>query len=172
MSGPGYPYASYIERAFTELRPIVGAVWRELQTRRDWWDAVAFTGNSGAAVAWSLAYAYDVPIVLVRKDGERSHSGRKVEGYCDAPRIAIVDDFVAMGGTVGNVITAVRYARPDAVFPLLVLWRSYYTNEIDFVMQNGWLRAGGQVHVVGIDRDLSVDAELPALQGPGWRASR
>lgn len=66
-------------------------------------DAIAFTGVSGAALAFPLSFALGIPLLCVRKQGESSHSPYKVEGDYSAERYVIVDDFISSGSTVNRI---------------------------------------------------------------------
>jgi adenine/guanine phosphoribosyltransferase-like PRPP-binding protein len=73
-------------------------------------DAIAFCGSSGCAIAFNLATRHKIPLIYVRKKGEKSH-GSKVE--CNAGRIPIakyliVDDFVDQGSTVDHIINSIN----------------------------------------------------------------
>lgn len=65
-------------------------------------DAIAFRGSSGAALAYPVAYLLKKPLIHVRKD--LGHSYSKLEGLMGARRIAIVDDFVASGTTLRTIM--------------------------------------------------------------------
>jgi len=78
-------------------------------------DAIAYIGSSGSAIAFLLAERYALPIIYVRKKGEKSH-GRKVEVNTGRPiaDYMIVDDFVRTGETVRSIKTRVeRHARSE-----------------------------------------------------------
>jgi hypothetical protein len=83
----------------------------------DSFDAIAFRGSSGAALAYPLAFMLNKPLIHVRK--EMGHSSTKVEGLMGAKRIAIVDDFVETGETLRTIMKDIvaayaekRYAAP------------------------------------------------------------
>ena len=65
-------------------------------------DAIAFSGMSGAMFAPILAHILKKEIIMVRKRAdmpERGHSSFGVEGYAAAKRYVIVDDLVSTGTT-------------------------------------------------------------------------
>ena len=78
-------------------------------------DALVFCGSSGAAIAFPLAYLLNMPIIMVRKEGEKSH-GDKVEYLlqrCDPSlttikNYLIVDDFVSNGDTLSHIYTQMK----------------------------------------------------------------
>lgn len=69
-------------------------------------DTIVFRGFSGAVVGSVVAYRLGRDWALVRKEGESTHSDRKIEGTVGA-RYVIVDDFISSGDTVKKTIAAV-----------------------------------------------------------------
>jgi hypothetical protein len=65
--------------------------------------ALAFTGSSGAAVAYPVSVLTGIKLIHVRAKGTKSH-GNIVES-CEThiERYAILDDFIDMGNTVRYV---------------------------------------------------------------------
>ena len=86
-------------------------------------DAIAFSGSSGAAIAFPLAFLHEIPLIYVRKLGEQSH-GHMVEcnGESLIEKYLIVDDFITTGATVEWIANQVKiYAKgPGAARPELV----------------------------------------------------
>jgi len=61
---------------------------------------MVFRGQSGAALAYPLSARLHIPLICVRKKGERSH-GFDVEGsQANVRRYIILDDFMETGKTV------------------------------------------------------------------------
>lgn len=77
-------------------------------------DAVVFTGYSGALVGPLVAAQMGKSPIFVRKENEPNHSTWKVEGEHDVQRYVIVDDFVSSGKTVERVFAQMREHRPEA----------------------------------------------------------
>ncbi len=80
-------------------------------------DALAYTGSSGAAAAYVLGTALDLPVVYVRKKDENSH-GKRVEANTDEPikNYLIIDDFISSGTTVENIVSGIeKHARDYGV---------------------------------------------------------
>lgn len=82
-------------------------------------DAIAVRGISGAAVGFAVAARVGLPVILVRKDGDDSHSGAGIvesQGHIlvgdDAIlRYVIIDDFIESGDTIIKTVRAiVEYA--------------------------------------------------------------
>lgn len=67
-------------------------------------DAIAFTGSSGCAIAFPLALKYELPLMYVRKEKEKSHGGEiEINKGIILKRYVFVDDFIATGATVRRV---------------------------------------------------------------------
>lgn len=66
-------------------------------------DTIAFTGVSGAALAFPLSYLLGKPLLCVRKANSSTHSSYKVEGNYSAFRYIIVDDFISSGKTMEDI---------------------------------------------------------------------
>lgn len=102
----GIPLDSFSEM-MTSAGNKVAALKKELG-----FDAVAFSGSSGAALAFHLAIAHKIPIIYVRKEDEQSH-GYPVE--CNfgnttqhhIKKYLIVDDFVGSGNTIRRIVRAI-----------------------------------------------------------------
>ena len=81
-------------------------------------DAIAFSGMSGAMFAPILAHILKKEIIMVRKRAdmpERGHSSFGVEGYAAAKRYVIVDDLVSTGATARYIHGHIRQDfAPDA----------------------------------------------------------
>lgn len=75
-------------------------------------DAIAFTGSSGAGFAYPLSYLMKVPLICVRKK-ENSHYRNKIEGSISAKRYVIVDDFIFSGSTIEKIIKTIDKEVPS-----------------------------------------------------------
>lgn len=74
-------------------------------------DAIAFTGSSGAAIAFPLALRYKLPLIYIRKAGEKSHGGYIECNYSGhIKNYMIVDDFMATGRTLRRIKIQVKRA--------------------------------------------------------------
>lgn len=70
------------------------------------YDAFAFTGTSGAAMAYILSAELGVPLLCVRKETDNSHYVKGhgyLEGYVKAEQYVFVDDFISSGDTFRRV---------------------------------------------------------------------
>jgi adenine/guanine phosphoribosyltransferase-like PRPP-binding protein len=93
------------------LRKIVDQTAKFLSDKD--FDALAFSGNSGAILGSALSLALNKPMILVRKSVEDCHSSFTCEGFHAAKRYIIVDDFVSTGSTVHYISRKVREWAPD-----------------------------------------------------------
>lgn len=98
-------------------------------------DAIVATGVSGLIVAPIVAFDMGLPLVVVRKDDDKTtHSMCKVEGTL-SDRYAFVDDFFASGRTLARVWRRLtqEHAYHDLQPPTLAVvcgWqRAYSKNE-------------------------------------------
>lgn len=71
-------------------------------------DAIAFTGLSGALLASAVALRMKKLLYCVRKYGENRHSTHEVEGPIGILRYIIIDDFIQTGATIRRIISQVR----------------------------------------------------------------
>ena len=72
-------------------------------------DAIAFTGISGAITAPIVAFILHKPLIVVRKQDDHStHSSMSVEGDCTALTYIVVDDFFSSGQTLRRIIEEVK----------------------------------------------------------------
>jgi adenine/guanine phosphoribosyltransferase-like PRPP-binding protein len=79
-------------------------------------DAIAFTGSSGAALAFPLSYFLKVPLIHVRKK-DKNHYGGSIEGTISSRKYIIVDDFIESGTTVYKIINTIKkeYSHPAEI---------------------------------------------------------
>lgn len=67
---------------------------------------LAVTGKSGIAMAFAINMIAEFPVVVVRKPAEMSH-GSTIEGMGILDKYVIIDDFVATGRTIKNIMAAI-----------------------------------------------------------------
>lgn len=100
-------------------------------------DAIAFTGMSGAIFAPRLASKMGKELLLVRKPNDDSHSCRIVEASSGkVTSYIVVDDFMSSGNTVDRIVKAV-----GDKFPMIKLMGiyEYLGDEIpDFATNARW----------------------------------
>lgn len=89
--------------------------------RKHEFESIAFRGMSGALLAVPLIHSLRKTMLMCRKpedtthsyDGKTQRTGR-VEGDRAVKRYVIVDDFVASGTTVREIVAAVKLFAPEA----------------------------------------------------------
>jgi adenine/guanine phosphoribosyltransferase-like PRPP-binding protein len=89
-------------------------------------DAIAFTGTSGAAVAYPLSYRMQLPLICIRKPTDNSHyfnSGNgEIEGFVHTERYLIIDDFTCSGDTLHRIINVIAKDLPQAECVAIALY--------------------------------------------------
>jgi hypothetical protein len=110
--------SNYLHNVLTpaKLARIINHATREQDILRSFmpFDAIAFTGVSGAMVAPILALKWQKGLLLVRKPNEKNHSSMLVEGMEVAKSYLIVDDLIASGDTARRIIAALKESHPLA----------------------------------------------------------
>lgn len=102
-------------KQFLKLVPLAVKKLRAIKKKYPF-DAIAFRGSSGAALAFPLSYFLKLPLIHVRK-GESHYSGT-IEGTISSKRYIIVDDFIDRGTTVKKIISEIKKnigAKPVAI---------------------------------------------------------
>lgn len=70
-------------------------------------DAIAFRGMSGAAIAYPVSYLTRIPLICTRKSAENSH-GYDVEGPAiEVHKYIILDDFISTGNTIAQIVRSI-----------------------------------------------------------------
>jgi orotate phosphoribosyltransferase len=146
--------------------------------------AIAVTGKSGLSFAFATLMLIDFPLIVVRKDGESSH-GEKIEGTrnVDVTRYLILDDFVASGDTVRNIVKDIEIhfkrheewckgmadiKRPECVG---VIEYSHHANYKSVNVTSALNFEDGMEHCVPIENakyvERQIDQEAPIIEvGP------
>ena len=95
--------SSYLHEAFdpNKLRVLITRVSVLLKAGDIDYDAIAFRGTSGAALAFPLSVRLRKPLIHVRKC--LGHTRMIVEGDYGAKRYIIVDDFMDTGRTLRTI---------------------------------------------------------------------
>lgn len=88
--------------------------------------AIAFTGTSGASVAYPLSYKLKIPLICIRKG--RHHAYSNFEGRTDAKTYVIVDDFIESGRTILRIKKIVK-TKSDAKLIAIFLYNSNQPDE-------------------------------------------
>lgn len=69
---------------------------------------MAVTGVSGQALAWPVSYKIGLPVLVVRKDGEKNYSGIRLVGAGELHNYIILDDLISSGATIKAIAQAIR----------------------------------------------------------------
>lgn len=108
-------YSSYLQSIYSDpadYKKLISRVATRLRNlrKRTPFDAIAFRGTSGAAIAYPVSARLGVPLICVRKKGDDGHHSGVVEGsnYIDVKRYIIIDDFIASGNTMDEILSAVN----------------------------------------------------------------
>lgn len=93
-------------------------------------DTIAFSGMSGAAMAFLLSHWMNVPLLCVRKRGDSSHyiksRNKYLEGNAvDVRKYLIVDDFISSGATVQYMIDTIKSENSSAECVGMLMYASY-----------------------------------------------
>lgn len=121
--------SGYVEiRSASWLQPILqrGGLTAEVDKAADAlgslrFDAIAFTGLSGALLGSAVAMRLEKLLYCVRKVGENRHSDHEVEGPLGEFRYVIIDDLIHTGGTLRRIIRQVRQ-HSDNQAKLVGIW--------------------------------------------------
>mgnify|MGYP001558147125 CR=1 FL=1 len=112
----GYLGDIYQVKKFTKL---VLKVTKEIKKfhKKQPFDAIAFTGTSGAALAYPLSAKLGIPLICIRRG--QNHFKEAIEGFVGAKTYIIIDDFIETGATIDRIIKKVKTnskAIPVAIF--------------------------------------------------------
>jgi len=137
----GYLDKVYELDKFVKLIPKVAKALQAFRKKHPF-DAIAFTGCSGAAFAYPLSYKLKIPLICVRKK-DSSHCTRPLEGYIGAKSYVIVDDFISSGDTIKKIISTIKtHAKVKNKVPKVV--------GIFLYDQDGWRKQFAGVPVIGV----------------------
>ena len=108
-------YSSYLQPIYDdpvkykELISKTAARLRRLQKKTPF-DAIAFRGTSGAALAYPISARMGIPLICVRKKGDNAHCCSTVEGsgLRDIKRYIIIDDFIFSGNTIDEILSEIN----------------------------------------------------------------
>lgn len=98
-------------------------------------DTIAFTGMSGAAMAFLLSHWMGVPLLCVRKKTDSSHyvnsfPPRYLEGnVVEVRKYLIIDDFIASGASVRYMIDTIKEQNYSAECVGMLLYAAYSDNQ-------------------------------------------
>ena len=101
-----YEHSSYLKNTFNpELfkKTVNSTVERVKQLQKELqFNALAFTGQSGASIAYPVGFLTGLMLICVRREG--SSHGYFVEQSNNCRRYLIIDDFVCSGATIDSIL--------------------------------------------------------------------
>jgi adenine/guanine phosphoribosyltransferase-like PRPP-binding protein len=95
------------------FRRIVDIVTRKLKEvdKLHRFDAIAGCGNSGLPLLGALSYRLGIPMITVRKAGEKTVAvNQTVTGAIDVKSYVLVDDLISSGGTIKRMVKEIADA--------------------------------------------------------------
>lgn len=101
----------YLGRLYSEkFFKIVPAAVKKIRAfkKKHPFEAIAFTGSSGAGLAYPLSYILKMPLIHVRKKGDSQNYFPVIEGTISASSYIIVDDFISSGKTVRRILREIK----------------------------------------------------------------
>jgi hypothetical protein len=90
------------------LPRVVAALAKRIRKEKPKYKAIAFRGMSGALVVPMLCLELRKPMIVCRKESEKSH-GSPVEGWGRGGPYIIVDDFISSGSTVRGIMATLAH---------------------------------------------------------------
>ncbi len=136
-------HSDYLSAVFTPVRlkrlitNTCNAV-RKLK-RKLKFDAIAFTGLSGAGVAFAVSARTGIPLMCVRKARASNH-GMRIEGTArKVSSYLILDDLISTGETIDRMIKTINKEaydaseRPKCVG--ILLWRESRSSQFEYKNQ-------------------------------------
>lgn len=103
-------HSEYLQEIFHPEEYKKTIEWVKKALKKFEFDAIAFRGTSGSAVAFPLSYELGIPLLYVRKN-DNSHHCSFIEGFVDCKRYVIIDDIVCSGETIKIIRNTIQ--NPD-----------------------------------------------------------
>lgn len=79
-------------------------------------EAIAFSGMSGAGFAYPLSYKLKIPLICVRKAQDSAHCRLTIEGAVKTSTYLIVDDFIESGKTIQYILKSMKARRCVGIY--------------------------------------------------------
>lgn len=139
--GPSYGWTCLqppvMTKRFMEAASVVGKAHKKHK-----FDAIAFTGSSGASLGFVLGIAMGIPVIYVRKKEEKTH-GNVIESNTrgNIRKYIIVDDFICTGNSIRRVIDQIdQFSTKDGMkAPQCVGIYLYDDNRRDFLYNGEYI---------------------------------
>lgn len=117
--------AEYLVEIFKPkmFKPLMDRAIRTIQNfeKDNPFDGIAFSGVSGAALAFPISLLTGKHLICVRKE-RSSHSDKRVLGLMNAQRYIIVDDQIDSGETLFRIRKEMAIAIPEAKLIGVFIW--------------------------------------------------
>jgi orotate phosphoribosyltransferase len=116
--------ADYLDEIYhqPQFAKLITRMTRKLKKYDADYDAIAFSGQSGSAVAYPLSLTLKKPLICVRKG--KSHSSYRMEGAHDVERYIIVDDLIDSGTTMRRIMRQIKASDKPAKCVRIFLYRA------------------------------------------------
>jgi adenine/guanine phosphoribosyltransferase-like PRPP-binding protein len=94
-------------------------------------NSIAVTGISGVAIGGLLSYKTKLPLVIVRKVSEHTHSSKHVEysDWLENLNYCIVDDLISSGDTIERIKKNIEDETEDSKLIKIYLYNGYNSTE-------------------------------------------
>lgn len=89
-------------------------------------DAIAFTGQSGSALAYPLSLKLNKPLINIRKKETKSHYSDVIEGFIGFSNYIIVDDVINDGETINYIVSNLNLLEQNPKCKGIFLFKDYY----------------------------------------------
>lgn len=99
--------ANWLRDSLIQPALMAKTIVRQLKKINIKFDSIAVQGYSCTVISSAVAALMNKEIIVVRKKGEKRHSGAEVEGVVQGKKYIIIDDFVSTGATVRRIIDMV-----------------------------------------------------------------
>lgn len=119
--------SDYLSAALSFPNTVADTVIEILNNNKIDFDGIAFSGFSGSLIAPLVAAKMNKSLLLIRKESDKSHSFRRIEGSLDVKRVVIIDDLIVEGKTIDFIVNTLKHSDfwAGAECVSIVLYNSY-----------------------------------------------
>lgn len=127
MRDGDYMHSSYADAIFSGpevLNRVAARIMHLLRLKELKPDSIAVTGTSGVIMGAVVSALTGIPLIVVRKGTEKSHSSYRVEGFAKPfGTYIILDDLIATGDTMKYIQNSINERAPidEAPIPMICL---------------------------------------------------
>ena len=160
--------SSYLKKVFdhNEAKKYINFISKKIKEinnntkKEDRINAIAFSGNSGAGIAFPVSYKTGLPLICIRKSNEACH-GQLIEaspllGKWDHLNYIIIDDLICSGSTIRRIVTAIKEYFFDATLTSIVLYEEHGRRKEFCVDSMDVLSSVKIINVTNLGDDLNV----------------